>query len=65
MSIQYNSFSQQVDGWKLLKITEKIIASGQERMNCPGGVGMVGMMACTGRLLPKGIPFSGFGYMKG
>ena len=31
--------------------------------NCPGGV--LPIMAYTGRLRPKGVPFSGFRYIKG
>ena len=30
-----------------------------------GGVGVLSIMAYTGRFRPKGIPFSGFRYMKG
>ena len=30
-----------------------------------GGMGVLPMMAITGRLCPKGVPFSGFRYMKG
>ena len=29
-----------------------------------GGGGVLPMMACTGRLRPKGVSFSGLGYMK-
>ena len=31
----------------------------------PGGGGVLPIMAYTGRLRPKGVPFSGFRYMKG
>ena len=31
---------------------------------CPGG-GVLPIMAYTGRFRPKGVPFSGFSYMKG
>ncbi len=31
----------------------------------PGGGGVLPIMAYTGRLCPKGVPFSGFRYMKG
>ena len=30
-----------------------------------GGMGVLPMMAITGRLCPEGVPFSGFRYMKG
>ena len=30
-----------------------------------GGMGVLPMMAITGRLCPKGVPFSDFRYMKG
>ena len=38
-----------------------------ERVNFPGvgGGGVLPMMAYTERLRPKGVPFSGFRYMKG
>ena len=29
------------------------------------GKGVLPIMACTGRLRAKGVPFSGFGYIKG
>jgi len=31
----------------------------------PPGGGVLPIMAYTGRLRPKGVPFSGFRYMKG
>jgi len=31
----------------------------------PGGGGVLPIMAFTGRLRPKGVPFSGFRYIKG
>ena len=31
----------------------------------PGGGGVLPIMAYTGRLRPKGVPFSGFKYEKG
>ena len=31
----------------------------------PGGGGVLPIMTYTGRLRPKGVPFSGFRYMKG
>ena len=32
------------------------------RVKDPGGGGVIPIMACTGRLRPKGEPFSGFRY---
>ena len=40
----------------------------QTAMQCPrggGGMGVLPMMAFTGRLCLKGVPFSGYRYMKG
>ena len=34
-------------------------------LNAPGEGGVLPIMAYTGRIRPKGVPFSGFRYMKG
>jgi len=38
-----------------------------EKLTCktPDGRGVLPIMAYTGRLCPKGVPFSGFRYIKG
>ena len=34
-------------------------------LNARGGGGVLPIMAYTGKIRPKGVPFSGFRYMKG
>ena len=56
-----SSFESKVGKWNQpWGVTIEMKASEQVR-----GWGVLPMMACTGRLRPKGVPFSGFRYMKG
>ena len=51
---------------EVVKKTESLqILDLQRLASLTGGGGVLTMMAYTGRLRPKGVPFLGFRYMKG
>ena len=50
---------------EVVKKKESLQILDLQRLASLTGVGVLTMMAYTGRLRPKGVPFLGFRYMKG
>ena len=53
------------NSWEVVKKKESLQILDLERLVSLTGDGVLTMMAYTGRLRPKGVPFSGFRYIKG